>query len=163
PPVLELPTDRPRPAIQSYRGATCSRLIPKDLVSQLISLSHAEGVTLFMTLLAAFQTLLARYSGQEDIVVGTPIANRNRIELERVPSYTHTSMFDMAWFAIEVPEGLLLRAEYSTDLFEADTIERALGHFHILLEAIVAQPQQRIRELPILSEMERSQLLVDFN
>jgi len=84
PAVLELPTDRPRPAVQSYRGATCSRLIPKDLVAQLISLSHAEGVTLFMTLLAAFQTLLARYSGQEDIVVGSPIANRNRIELERV-------------------------------------------------------------------------------
>src|SRR5205085_8222001 len=77
--------------------------------------------------------------------------------------YTNTAMFDMAWFAIEVPEGLLMRAEYSTDLFDVETIERTLGHFHILLEAVATQPQQRIRELPILSEVERSQLLVESN
>ena len=78
--TLQLSTDRPRPAIQSFRGAKQTLILPKDLSEALKALSRKEGVTLYMTLLAAFQTLLHRYTGQDDIVVGSPIANRNRAE-----------------------------------------------------------------------------------
>ncbi|BAZ25556.1 amino acid adenylation domain-containing protein [Kalymmatonema gypsitolerans NIES-4073] len=81
-PVLELPTDRPRPPVQSYRGARQFFVLPQSLSQALHGLSRQEGVTLFMTLLAAFQTLLYRYSRQEDILVGSPIAGRNREEIE---------------------------------------------------------------------------------
>jgi amino acid adenylation domain-containing protein/FkbM family methyltransferase len=82
PPALELPADRPRPAALSFRGGSRMFTLPAGLSQDLQRFSQREGVTLFMTLLAAFQTLLARYSGQRDIVVGTPIANRSRTELE---------------------------------------------------------------------------------
>ncbi len=81
-PVLELPTDRPRPPVQSGRGARQHLLMPQTVTRALIELSDHEGATLFMTLLAAFQTLLHRYTGQDDIVVGSPIAGRNRLEIE---------------------------------------------------------------------------------
>jgi amino acid adenylation domain-containing protein len=81
-PILELPTDRPRPTVQAFRGATHSLVISSSLTESLRALSRQQGTTLFMTLLAAFQILLARYTGQEDIVVGTDIANRNRAETE---------------------------------------------------------------------------------
>lgn len=80
--VLQLPTDRPRPAIQTFEGASYSVEIPAFLRTSLKVLSQREGVTLFMTLLAAFQILLHRYAGQDDIVVGAPIAGRSRPELE---------------------------------------------------------------------------------
>ncbi|WP_051829830.1 non-ribosomal peptide synthetase [Streptomyces novaecaesareae] len=79
---LELPTDRPRPAVRSGRGAGHEFTLPAELTEALRTLSHREGATMFMTLLAAFQTLLAGYSGQDDIAVGTPIANRNRADTE---------------------------------------------------------------------------------
>jgi amino acid adenylation domain-containing protein/non-ribosomal peptide synthase protein (TIGR01720 family) len=79
---LPLPTDRPRPPVQSYRGATRSLALGESLTARLRACSQGEGVTLFMLLLAAFQALLYRYTGQEDFIVGTPIANRNRSELE---------------------------------------------------------------------------------
>jgi amino acid adenylation domain-containing protein len=82
PAVLELPADRPRPAVQSFRGTTHSLAMSAELTESLKRLSRGEGVTLFMTLLAAFQTLLSRYTGQRGISVGTPIANRNRRETE---------------------------------------------------------------------------------
>jgi len=82
PAILNLPTDRPRPAVQSYRGASQSIELSQELTQGLKALSARQGVTLFMTLLAAFQTLLHRYTGQNDIVVGSPIANRNRAEIE---------------------------------------------------------------------------------
>ena len=81
-PVLELPTDRPRPAVQTHRGAIESLALPKALTDALLAMSRREGVTLFMTLLAAFKTLLYRLTGQPDSIVGTPIAGRNRTELE---------------------------------------------------------------------------------
>ena len=81
-PVLQLPTDRPRPAVQTFHGASQSLVLPRSLAEALKRLSRQEGVTLFMTLLAAFKTLLCRYTGQEDIVVGTPMAGRNRVEIE---------------------------------------------------------------------------------
>jgi hypothetical protein len=82
PHILDLPTDRPRPAIQTYRGARQSMGLPRDLVAGLERLSRDEGVTLFMVLLASFDTLLYRYTSQQEILVGTPVANRNRFELE---------------------------------------------------------------------------------
>ena len=80
--LLNLPTDRPKPARQSYQGAIQFLEIPKSLSDALKTLSQQEGATLFMTLLAAFQILLHRYTQQEYITVGTPIANRNRSEIE---------------------------------------------------------------------------------
>ena len=80
--ALELPTDRPRPPLPSYHGAEHRFELSEALVDQLRALSQAAGVTLHMTLLAAFQVLLSRYSGQDDIAVGTPIAGRNHAELE---------------------------------------------------------------------------------
>ncbi|MHB0780615.1 non-ribosomal peptide synthetase [Pseudomonas putida] len=81
-PVLELPTDRPRPGLMSYRGARHDFSLPAELCQRLQDLARHEGVTLFVLLLAAFQALLQRYSGQQDIRVGVPIANRNRVETE---------------------------------------------------------------------------------
>ena len=80
--MLELPTDRPRPAVQSYRGSTISYALSRELSERLKALSQREGTTLFMTLLAAWQVLLMRYSGQSDISVGTPVAGRTRAEVE---------------------------------------------------------------------------------
>jgi amino acid adenylation domain-containing protein len=82
PPVLELPTDRPRPPIQTYGGARRPVVFPRALCHELKTLAQQEGATLFMTLLAAFNTLLYRYTGQEDITVGSPIANRNQMEVQ---------------------------------------------------------------------------------
>ncbi|HYW07435.1 MAG TPA: amino acid adenylation domain-containing protein, partial [Longimicrobium sp.] len=82
PAVLDLPLDRPRPAVRDYRGGVHHFAIPAERIEAVRALARREGATLFMTLLAAFDLLLARYSGQEDIVVGTPIAGRTRRELE---------------------------------------------------------------------------------
>jgi amino acid adenylation domain-containing protein len=82
PAVLELPADRPRPRLESFRGGQQALELSENLSRSLRELSQAQGATLFMTLLAAFKTLLYRYSGQTDLLVGTPVANRNRVELE---------------------------------------------------------------------------------
>lgn len=84
PDILELPTDRPRPPIQTYEGARHTFTLPSVLTAQLKSLSQSEGTTLYITLLAAFQVLLFRYSKQEDFLIGTPIANRTRAEIENL-------------------------------------------------------------------------------
>ncbi|MGH9933381.1 MAG: amino acid adenylation domain-containing protein, partial [Pyrinomonadaceae bacterium] len=82
--VLNLPTDHPRPTDYSYRGKRASINIPEDLARELNAMSRRMGVTLFTTLLAAFKLLLSRYTGQSDVVLGTPISNRNHVELEEV-------------------------------------------------------------------------------
>ncbi|HEY4575607.1 MAG TPA: condensation domain-containing protein, partial [Thermoanaerobaculia bacterium] len=82
PPLLELPTDRPRPAVQSSRGAERPVRLSSGLVGRAGELGRREGATLFMVLLAAFQAVLARASGQDDLAVGTPVAGRNRVEVE---------------------------------------------------------------------------------
>jgi amino acid adenylation domain-containing protein/FkbM family methyltransferase len=82
PALLELPLDRPRPSVQTFRGADRTLDVPAALVRELEDLSRRQGVSLFMTVLAAFQVLLSRYTGREDVVAGTPIANRNRLETE---------------------------------------------------------------------------------
>jgi amino acid adenylation domain-containing protein len=84
PPPISLPADRPRPDAQTFRGASKTLELPPSLTRKLKSLSRLEGATLFMTLLAAFQVLLHRYTGQNDIVVGTPIAGRNHPEVEKL-------------------------------------------------------------------------------
>lgn len=81
-PLLDLPTDHPRPAVQTFRGAHRSLLLPKNVGEGLRALSRQQGITLFMILLAAFKILLHRYTSQDDLIVGTPIANRNRLEIE---------------------------------------------------------------------------------
>ena len=83
-PILELPTDSPRPALQTYNGTNLSFPLSPELSQSIRSLCRAEGVTLFMMLLAAFKVFLYRYTGQEDLIVGSPIANRHRQELERL-------------------------------------------------------------------------------
>ncbi|WP_158755175.1 non-ribosomal peptide synthetase [Dyella sp. S184] len=87
PSLLTLPTDRPRPARLSHRGAMLSFMLPATLVSSLQALGNETQSTLFMTLCAAFDVLLARYSGQSDICIGTPIANRNRSEVEELVGF----------------------------------------------------------------------------
>jgi acyl carrier protein len=85
--VLSLPTDRPRPTLQTYRGSVYHFKIPKKLKKPLDELCRSQDVTLYMMLLASFQILLARYSGQTDVAVGSPIAGRNRSELESLVGF----------------------------------------------------------------------------
>jgi amino acid adenylation domain-containing protein len=84
PPLLDLPTDRPRPAVQSYAGSRWTHILPRDFTQRLRACAAAEGCTLFMVLLGGFAALLARYAGQDEVVVGTPVAGRHRTELESV-------------------------------------------------------------------------------
>ncbi len=248
PPSLNLPTDRPRPAIQTYRGACQSLTLSSSLLQSLQALSRQEGITLFMTLLAAFKVLLHRYTGQEEIVVGSPIAGRTHVEtealigffvntvvlrtdlsenrkfwellgqvrevalgayayqdlpfeklvealnperdlsrpplfqvmfnLENIPKKaldiqglnidefeldSGIAQFDLTLEMVEKAEGLSCLFEYNADLFDATTIARMLGHYQTLLEGIVADPGQPIGALPLLTEAERHQLLVEWN
>ena len=245
---LDLPADEPRLPARSSRGASTSRLLPASLAEALKRLGRREGATLFMTLLAAFKTLLLRYTRQTSVVVASPVAGRTQLETEgligffvntlalhtdlsgnppfrealarvrqttldafahqdlpferlveelrvvRNPGYTPlaqvlfalqtgvaaelklpgltaraistdtgTAKFDLALAAEERPDGLLLEAEYSTDLFHEATIARLLGHFQTLLEGVAANPCQRIGELPLLTDAEREHLLLGCN
>jgi amino acid adenylation domain-containing protein len=240
-PTLQLPTDRSRSPMQTFRAARQCLALPQTLSEDLAKLSQKEGVTLYMTLLAAFKTLLYRYTGQTDIVVGTVTGGRNqpeiqqrigcfvntlvlRTDLKDNPTFRHllervrevalgafayqdlpfeklveelqpernlgqnplfqvafvlqppmsrvdsmlnwsqldidteTAKFDLALELQERPEGLVGHFEYSTDLFDADTIKRMFGHFQTLLEGIVANPEQTIAQLPLLTQFERQQL-----
>ena len=248
PPVLELPMDRPYPAVRSFRGARHEVVLPPQLLEDLKRLSREESCTLFMTLLAAFQLLLHRYTGQEDVVVGSPIAARNRAEIENLigffvntlvlrtdfsgqPTFkellkrvretafgafenqefpfdrlveelrpdrqlshnpliqvmfalqntpktvfqlsgltissehvdNRSSKFDLTLFATETTEGLRLSMVYATDLFEQKTIERMLSHYCVLLESIVDGSNRFIGEIPILTPLEKQQLLETWN
>ncbi|MCP4655447.1 MAG: hypothetical protein GY856_08515, partial [bacterium] len=84
PQVLDLPTDRPRPPVQSFRGRTEPVQLAPELTRALQELARRQGATVFMTLAAAFQVLLSRYAGQEEFLLGTPIANRNHAEIEEL-------------------------------------------------------------------------------
>ncbi|PTH83159.1 non-ribosomal peptide synthetase, partial [Streptomyces sp. A244] len=108
-PTLDLPTDRPRPAVRSTDGAVARFVVPADTVRELRALSRERGTTMFMTLLAAFDVLLGRYAEADDVVVGTPVANRNRAETE-----------DLIGFFVNT---LVLR----TDLSGAPTFAELLG------------------------------------
>jgi len=148
PPVLELPTDRPRPAVQSFCGTTFSRVFPKKLLTGLQHLSQQKGVTLFMTLLAAFKTLLYRHTGQSDINVGTPHANRNRVETENLIGFFVNT--------------LVLRSDLSgnpkfTELLQQvrETAFEAYAHqdlpFEMLVEAL--QPKRDLSHTPLFQVM----------
>jgi amino acid adenylation domain-containing protein/non-ribosomal peptide synthase protein (TIGR01720 family) len=247
PPLLSIPTDRPRPKVQTFRGGIEYFQIDSDLTRKLKTLSRQSHATLFMILLAAFATLLSRYSNQSDIVVGSPIANRNRSEVEpligffvntlllridlngnpdflellnrtrqvALDGYAHQDVpferlvdelqpernlsynplfqvmfvlqntpdvklelpgltitlenedvaakFDLTLSIEETEQELIGSWEYNTDLFDAATIKRMVGHFQTLLEAIVANPQQRVSELSLLTATERHTLLVEWN
>ena len=147
-PPLELPTDHPRPAQQSFRGARQSLLLPTTLQEQLKTLSQREGVTLFMTLLAAFQVLLARYSGQSDLAIGTPIANRTRAEVEGLIGFFVNT--------------LVLRANLSGNPPFVEVLKRmrevALGayaHQDVPFEKIVEdlQPERDLSRSPLFQVM----------
>ncbi len=245
---LDLPRDRARPTVSSYRGDNRSLALDSDLLAALKTRAQAEGVTLFMILLAAFKVLLFRHTAREDLRVGIPFANRQRAEtegmlgffvntlvmrtpvtgevtfrelLQRVkrtaieafthselpfeklvemfagrfgndrpvlvetlfvlqtlpepsltlddlqvtpwPVHTHTAKVDLTLFMNENAGDWTATAEYSTDLFDAERIDRLLGHWRVLLESIVAQPAARVAELPMLTPSERQRLLVDWN
>jgi amino acid adenylation domain-containing protein len=148
PPLLEVPTDRPRPSIQSFRGSVEQFIVAEDVVRGLRELCRQEGATMFMVLLAAFQTLLHRYAGQDVIVVGTPIAGRNRQELE-----------GLIGFFINT---LVMRADFRDDLsfrrLLAEVKETALGayaHQEFPFDKLVEelQPQRDLSHMPIIQAM----------
>jgi amino acid adenylation domain-containing protein len=254
PAVIELPTDRSRTAIQTFRGDLQKFQFDSQLTHKLKNLSQKSGSSLFMTLLTAFVILLSRYSGQEDIVVGSPISNRNRVALEPLVGFfvntlvlrtrlqenptfeellqqvrqmaldayahqdvpfdqlvetlqpqrhlSHSPLFQVMFVLqnspvsklelrdLQVTQIELQRAtaganfdltlsmqekdselgteligafEYNANLFNADTIARMVESFHTLIEAVVANPQERIRTLPLLTASQEHQLLVEWN
>jgi len=148
PPLLELPTDLPRPAIQSSRGDHERFEISDELGQALRDLSQKENVTLFMLLLAAFQALLFRYTHQESILVGTPIANRNRPEIEKLIGFFVNT--------------LVLRANFSEDLSFEDLLQQvrevsldAYAHQELPFEMLVdvVQPERDLSHTPLFQVM----------
>jgi amino acid adenylation domain-containing protein len=261
-PVLDLPTDRPRPLVQTFNGASHTFKLTEELTRQLTGVARAHGATLYMTLLTAFLVLLYRYTGQEEIVLGTPTSGRSQTEfvgmvgdfintlvlrvsltgnptfkafltqvrqtvlgalshqdfpfsllVERLQPKRDPSrlplfqvLFNLQrpqqfrevvelWVAGETGErvewgGLSLEPfkmaqqegqldltlemveamtslfgvfKYNPDLFDAGTINRMEGHFQTLLESVVANPEQPVSQLPLLTEHEQRQLLVEWN
>lgn len=248
PAVLSLPTDRPRPAVEGHHGARHDFLIPADIVGQLRALSRRQGATLFMTLLGAFQVLLLRYSGQTDLCIGTPIANRTRLEIEPLiglfvntlvlrtdlagnPTFTGllarvkevvlgaqthqdlpfeqlvdelqpmralshaplfqvmfalqtlssnelellgfeistfdvdpgSAQFDLSLDLLDSQAGVEAVFEYNADLFNAGTIERMAAHLQRILQGIIENPDARLSDVPLLTESESHQVLVEWN
>ncbi|MFM0639045.1 amino acid adenylation domain-containing protein [Paraburkholderia metrosideri] len=248
PTLLELPADRPRAPVQSYRGRSVHLTLPAPLANGLRALAQRHGATLFMALLAGWSVLLSRLSGQPDVVIGTPVANRQRAEFESlmgffvntlalrvsvaddpsvaglmarvrrfmldayahqdVPfeqvveavqparSLGHNPLFqamlalnnttahslnlpDLALSAYDVPrtttqcdltlsltetaDGITGQLEYSSDLFDATTIERLAAQFQVLLQAMTDDETQHVSRLPLLGAAERERILVSFN
>ncbi|MFP2900827.1 amino acid adenylation domain-containing protein, partial [Corallococcus sp. 4LFB] len=248
PPALELPTDHPRTADSQNPGTWLEVELSSERVQALKTLCQREGATLFMGLLAGLQALLARYSGQDDICVGAPVAGRTQAETEglvgffvntlvmrtrldgdpsfrellgrvkdvtlgafahqdvpfeklvevlqppRMPERTPffqvalvmlntpsaeltvpgiqlklleldsgTAKFDFTFTLSESPQGLRGALEYRTDLYDAATAERLVGHLQALLDGAVARPDARLSTLSLLSPAERRQVLVDWN
>ncbi|MEM9087118.1 MAG: amino acid adenylation domain-containing protein [Cyanobacteria bacterium P01_F01_bin.53] len=254
--VLQLPTDYPRARVQTYRGAIEQFSLSKELSERLRTLGQQQSATLFMTLLAAFKVLLYRYTGQTDLVVGTPIANRHRAEVEgliglfvntlvlrtslggsapshltpqasftalldhiktttwaaydhqelpfeklvealqperdlsysplfqvkfrlenppqetitlpgltfkRLPQSITTAKLDLSVDLYETAEGIVGGFEYNSDLFKPETIQRMVEHFKTLLASIAATPESPISELPMLTDKEQQQQLVEWN
>jgi amino acid adenylation domain-containing protein len=248
PQLLNLPVSRSQTRTGNAKAKTVSIAVPKLVAEGLMSLTQEEKTTLFMTLLASFQILLARYSGHDDIPVGTPVAGRRWLETEGIIGFfvntlvirtrlfgdptvrevlqrvrevvleaqTHdelpfaklveelrperildreslfqvmftfqkrqkaavalpemmvsideahsvTAQFDLSLDMAEAEGRLYGSLDYNADLFEESTIDRLLGHYGAILEAMAHNPDQRISEIEILSAAERRQLLVDWN
>jgi amino acid adenylation domain-containing protein len=233
--AAELPADRPRPPAASLRGARESLVLPEDLLGEVERAGRRHGATLFMTLLAAFQALVHRVTGQEDIVIGSPVAGRPQPEVEgliglfvnllplrtrvdgaltlaelleraRETSLSALEHQDVPFERLvaelepqrdlsrhpvfqlvlvveealepaveEVPNGTAkldlnlaltgstLEARYATDLFDAATMRRLLGHVRNLLQGIAADQDVRVSDLPLLDAAEREQVLVAWN
>src|ERR1041385_4542236 len=148
PHVLELPTDRPRPAVQTHRGALKQFQLKPELTRKLKELSRSEDVTLFMLLLAAWQVLLARYSGQNDVVVGTPIANRTRAEVEGLIGFFVNTLA----LRVEVRGGESFR-----ELLKRvrESCLGAYGHQDVPFEKLVEelQPERSLSYSPVFQVM----------
>src|SRR6185369_1630565 len=145
PPLLELPTDRPRQATESFRGDVAYLSLPRELSDKLNHLSHKQGTTLFMTLLAGFQVLLSRYSGQDDVVVGTAIANRTNPDLENV----------IGFFLNTLPLRTRLEGDPSFTEILVRTKETALGayaHQDVPFEKLVEElnPERNLSHSPLV-------------
>ncbi|HEX5873154.1 MAG TPA: amino acid adenylation domain-containing protein, partial [Pyrinomonadaceae bacterium] len=262
-PTLNLLTDHPRPPVQTFHGASQPFKLDAEITAALKSLSQAQGVTLYVTLLAAFQTLLFRYTHQEDSLVGSPTVGRNSADLADVVGYfvnpvvirtdlsgnpsfatlirrvretvldafahqdypfallverlqpvrdpgfspifqtmfamqkahllneeglspfaigesgrrlrlgdlelesfalrERMTQFDLTLLMAEADRELFASFEYNSDLFDAPTIARIAEHFKTLLRGIVANPQQALKSLPLLTEGEQQQLISDWN
>ncbi|HKT49921.1 MAG TPA: amino acid adenylation domain-containing protein [Candidatus Angelobacter sp.] len=245
---LELPLDHERPVMPSYRGGQIIRQFSPELAAGLKNLGRNSDVTLFMVLLAGYQIMLQRYTGRSDLVIGTPVANRTRPELERLigffvnmlvlrtsldpdlavanlltrirgvcldayahqdlpfeklveelaperdisrnplfqvvlalqnaparilhlqglevtvhPANTQSSRFDLTLLMEEAEGALKAGLDYNADIFEPNTVERMLGHFEAVLQGMVDDPHCLIQDLPMLSQSERLQLLIDWN
>jgi amino acid adenylation domain-containing protein len=148
PELLQLPTDRPRPVVQTYDGRTQSFELNQDLTQKLQSLSSESGTTLFMTLLATFATLLYRYSGQSDILVGSPIANRNHREIEPLIGFFVNTLVLRTNFADNPSfENLLLQVR--------ETTLQAYEHQDVPFEQVVEalQPQRSLSHSPLFQVM----------
>ncbi|MCT9935260.1 amino acid adenylation domain-containing protein, partial [Planotetraspora sp. A-T 1434] len=245
---LELPTDRPRPAVRTSAGAVHRFTVDADVAARLGELTRARGATLFTALVAACQLWCARYAGQEDVAVGTAVSGRHRPELDRTvgffvntvvlrssvdlsltfadflaavrdtaldafahdevpferlvdavqvtrdpsrnplfdvmvlwedagrgaPAFTglrvedvtverHAATFDLTVEFQQRGGEIVGSVEYSTDLFDARTVARMAEHLRVLLEAVAADPDRRLAELPLSGEAERHRLLVEWN
>ena len=147
-PTLDLPTDRPHPTVQTFRGAARSALIPGAIAGSLRALSREEGATLFMTLLSAFQVLLHRYSGQEDICVGSPIANRNRMETEGLIGFFVNTLVLRGDLSGDPPFRQLVRRAREVTL-------EAYAHQDLPFEMVVAalQPDRELGKNPLFQVM----------
>ncbi|MCD0252398.1 amino acid adenylation domain-containing protein, partial [Xanthomonas campestris pv. campestris] len=248
PALLSLPTDRPRPAMQSYRGAMVPVRLDLSLTHALQRLAQGRGVTLFMVLAAAWSLLLSRLSGEADVVIGVPVANRQRPEVEgligffvntlalrlpvdaawttdallahtrevvlsgfghqdmpfeqvveavqptrtlsyspvfqtmlvlqntpparaaleglslsALPLESRTAQFDLTLVLQEDQDGIGGLLNYASDLFDAATMQRWVGHLQVLLEAMVASPQTAVGALPLMRPAQRRDLLEAFN
>jgi amino acid adenylation domain-containing protein len=244
PKMLELPTDRPRSTEEVFRRATHRFALPSSLRTSLRELSQREGTTLFMNLITAFVILLWRYTGQDDLLVGTPLTYETLSECElsggvilntlvlraklageltfrellkqiqqtvsdarlhrhlpfqrlvqelgnpaassrqpifqvmfhlaaggdkrrtpdrSPPSAAVQSQCDLTLSMVEQREQLSGKFDYNRNLFLAPTLERMAGHFQVLLQEIVNQPDRAIGELPLLTGTEREQMLVEWN
>ncbi|MFF4159223.1 amino acid adenylation domain-containing protein [Streptomyces sp. NPDC001678] len=248
PATLELPTDRPRPATQSMRGGSRPFAVPGPVMDRLRELSRSEGATPFMTVLSAFLVLLHRYSREEDIVVGVPVAGRGRPEVERLiglftntlalrtdlsdaptfrellarvrgvslgafahqelpferlveelhprrdlsrspvfqvsfmyqnialPSFdgvglrmepvaveSTSSRFDLELQVFDRPDGLSGWFEFNTDLFDGITVERMAHHLELLVENLIADPDQAVGTVPMLAPEEELRLRQEGN
>jgi len=247
PPVLDLPTDRPRPAVKGFAGATARHRIGKALYQSLKKAGAKQGCTLFATLLSGFQALLMRLSGQDDVVVGIPAAGqsleegkslvghcvnflplrarlaegetfaqllsrgkRTLLDAYEHQQYTYGTLvrklgiqrdpsrlplievqfnlervgavldfeglaaemdscakrfvnFDLFLNVVETGDGLVMDCDYNTGLFDEATVRRWLGHYETLLAGVAEDMSRPVRQLPILRESEKQELIFDRN
>jgi amino acid adenylation domain-containing protein len=148
PELLQLPLDRPRPSVQTYQGATASFTLGQELAQKLQALSRQTGSTLFMTLMAAFVTLLYRYSGESDVVIGSSIANRNRSEIESLIGFFVNTLVLRTRLEDNLSFDQLLKQVRETTL-------QAYEHQDVPFEQIVEalRPQRSMSHSPLFQVM----------